>query len=81
MNQESLHKLGYGMYVVASKNGELINGQIANAVIQVTAQPATIAVSINRGNLTHEYISSSKLFSVSNFREGDPAPFYRPVWF
>ncbi|MFA5034714.1 MAG: flavin reductase family protein [Candidatus Margulisiibacteriota bacterium] len=75
MNQEFLRKLGYGMYVVASKKGELINGQIANAVIQVTAQPATIAISINRGNLTHDYISSSKIFSVSTLEKETPLRF------
>ena len=37
-----------------------INGQIANAVFQVTSDPPTVAVSINKKNLTHEYITVSK---------------------
>lgn len=65
MNTRALHKLSYGIYVVTStKNGRL-NGQIANTVIQVTAEPPTIAVSINRNNLTWEFIKSSGVFAVS----------------
>ena len=65
MNIRTLHKIGYGLYIVSSKKGEKINGQIANTVFQVTAEPATIAVCINKENLTNEFIRDSKVFSVS----------------
>ena len=65
MNPKALHKISYGLYIICSKNGEKTNGQIANALFQVTAEPPTIAVSINKQNLTHEYITKSKTFSVS----------------
>ena len=35
MNARALHKLSYGLYVVTSKKNDRLNGQIANAVIQV----------------------------------------------
>ena len=44
MNMGALHKLGYGVYVVTSKKGDRLNGQIANIVFQVTAEPPTVAV-------------------------------------
>lgn len=75
MQLETLHKIGYGMYVVCSKKGSLINGQIANALIQVTAEPPTIAISINKDNLTHAYIESSKVFSVSIIDKNAPMTF------
>jgi len=53
------------MYVVSSKKDDRLNGQIANALMQVTAEPKIIAVCINRQNLTHEFIEESKVFSVS----------------
>jgi len=65
MDPKALHKISYGLYVVCSKNENKKNGQIANAMFQVTAEPQTIAISVNKQNLTHEYIDKSKLFTVS----------------
>ena len=56
MNLKALYKLSYGLYVVSSKRGNRLNGQIANTVFQITSEPPTIAVSINKDNLTHEFI-------------------------
>ena len=41
------------------------NGQIANVVFQITNTPPTIGISINKNNLTHDYITESGVFSVS----------------
>ncbi len=65
MRLEALFKVSYGMYIVTSHNAEKINGQIANTVFQITAEPPTIAVSINKGNLTHEYIKESGSFLIN----------------
>ena len=65
MNTRAFQKIGYGVYIICSKSGDKINGQIANTAFQVTSEPATIAISINKLNLTHEYIKASKVFSVS----------------
>jgi ferric-chelate reductase [NAD(P)H] len=61
----ALNKFNYGLYIVSSIAGERINGQLANTVFQVTAEPIRIAASINKGNLTHQYIMESGLFSIS----------------
>lgn len=65
MNLKALHKLTYGMYVVCSKFDEGFNGQIANTAIQVTSNPPTVLVSINRENFTWECIKKSGIFTVS----------------
>jgi flavin reductase (DIM6/NTAB) family NADH-FMN oxidoreductase RutF/rubredoxin len=65
MDKKTLHKISYGLYIICSKNNSKYNGQIANAVFQVTSEPPTIAISINKQNLTHEYIDKSKAFSMS----------------
>jgi flavin reductase (DIM6/NTAB) family NADH-FMN oxidoreductase RutF/rubredoxin len=72
MDTDILHNLSYGVYIVSSFKGGTLNGQIANTVFQVTSEPATIAVSINKKNLTHEYIESSSAFSVSVLEEDTP---------
>ncbi|MBI2850607.1 MAG: flavin reductase [Chloroflexi bacterium] len=65
MDAKALYKLSYGMYVVCSKKGNKFNCQTANTVFQITSEPPTIAVSINKNNLTHEYIEESKVFTAS----------------
>jgi flavin reductase (DIM6/NTAB) family NADH-FMN oxidoreductase RutF len=72
MNKKALHKISYGLYIVSSKKDKKFNGQIANSVFQVTAEPPTIAVSINKKNLTHEYIEHSKVFTMSILCEKTP---------
>ena len=75
MNLKALYKLGYGLHVVCSKKGDRFNGQIANTVIQITSEPPTIAVSINRNNLTHEFITESKVLTVSVLSKDTPLSF------
>ena len=72
MELETLHKVSYGMYIVSSRSGDAFNGQIANTVFQITADPPTIAVSINRNNLTAEYIRASGVFTVSILEKDTP---------
>ena len=63
------------MYIVcAAKDGKL-NGQIVNTVFQITSEPPTVSVSINKQNLTHEYIQAGKAFTVSILPEETPMPF------
>jgi len=65
MNVKALQKLVYGMYIVGAHKGEKLNGQVANTVFQITSEPPTVAVSINKNNLTHEYIKASRAFSAA----------------
>ncbi len=69
INLKALHKITYGLYVVCSKSDGKANGQIANAIFQVTSEPPTIAISINKKNLTHELIKKSKFFTISVLSE------------
>jgi ferric-chelate reductase [NAD(P)H] len=75
MNLFALTKLSYGLYIVATKEGEKINGQIANTVFQVTAEPIKVAVALNKLNLTHEMVSRTGKFSVSVLTQEAPFTF------
>ena len=75
MNHMALHRIGYGLYVVSSRKGDRHNGQIANTVFQITSEPPTIAVSINKSNLTHEYIKTSNVFTASVLSQDTPLSF------
>ncbi|MFP4050110.1 MAG: flavin reductase family protein [Thermoplasmata archaeon] len=75
MNLEALHKISYGTYVVTAKKGDKLNGQIANSVFQVTAEPPQIAVSINLDNFTHSCIEESQSFGISVLSQDTPLRF------
>jgi len=75
VNLKALYKLGYGLYIVNSRKGDRLNGQIANTVVQITSEPPTIAVSINKNNLTHEFITASKVLAVSVLSQDTPLSF------
>jgi ferric-chelate reductase [NAD(P)H] len=67
--------LSYGMYVVASFRQGKLNGQLATAVFQVTAEPPQLAVCLNCQNLTHELVKESRKFSVSILSTEAPLKF------
>jgi len=75
LDRRALYVISYGLYVVTSHLGEKLNGQIANTVFQVSSEPPRIAVSINKSNLTHEYISKSGVLAVSMLEQSTPMTF------
>jgi flavin reductase (DIM6/NTAB) family NADH-FMN oxidoreductase RutF/rubredoxin len=75
MDLTTLSKISYGMYVVYSKKGDKLNGQISNTVIQVTAEPPRVLICINKENLTHQYIQKSNVFSISILEKDTPMKF------
>jgi len=74
-DRRAFRDLSYGLYIVTSRDGNRLNGQIVNTVIQVTSDPARVAVIVNKQNLTHEFISRSGLFGVSVLDESAPMTF------
>jgi flavin reductase (DIM6/NTAB) family NADH-FMN oxidoreductase RutF/rubredoxin len=65
MNIEAFFKITYGLYVVSSRSDNKINGYIANAVFQVTAEPAQFAIACNKDNFTAGLIKQSRVFAIS----------------
>lgn len=75
LDLESLFNLSYGMCIISSKKDNDFNGCIVNTAFQITPEPPMIAVSVNRQNLTHEYITKSKVFVISVLAEETPLEF------
>ncbi|MFC2032334.1 rubredoxin [Chloroflexota bacterium] len=61
--------------MIGFRKGDKLNGQIANTVFQITSEPPTIAVSINKNNLTHDFIKSSRVFTASVLCQDTPLSF------
>ena len=66
----ALNKITYGLFVLTAwdKEGK-VNGCIVNTVMQVTVSPNTVAVAVNKQNLTHDMIMDSKEFTASVISE------------
>lgn len=73
VNGKALWTISYGMYVVTARSGGKANGQIANAVFQVTAEPPRVAVAINKDNFTHGLIREGGWFAFSVLADTVPA--------
>ncbi len=69
MDQNALFKLGYGLYVLTTKDGEKQNGCIVNTVMQLTSTPNRIGVAVNKQNYTHNMLMENKVFNVSILSE------------
>ncbi len=74
MDNTVLFDLSYGVCAVTTWSDGRAVGCIANSVMQVTASPMTLAVSIHKDNYTHDCIRSAGKFAVSILHEKtDPA--------
>jgi flavin reductase (DIM6/NTAB) family NADH-FMN oxidoreductase RutF/rubredoxin len=72
MDTKVFRKISYGVYIVTSWDGDHINGQAANGVMQVCSRPPTIATAINKENLTHQFIQKSGVFAISIIAQDAP---------
>ncbi|HUT83071.1 MAG TPA: flavin reductase [Thermodesulfobacteriota bacterium] len=72
MDPKSFFKISYGVYIISSKRGGRFNGQVANAMMQVTSDPPQIALALNKNNLTHEFIKDSGVFTLSILSQDAP---------
>lgn len=69
MNLKAFFKLSYGLYIISTENYGKKNGYVANTAFQVTAEPAQIAISCNKDNLTCGMIQESGKFSISILKQ------------
>jgi flavin reductase (DIM6/NTAB) family NADH-FMN oxidoreductase RutF len=81
LDRRAFRDLSYGLYIVTSREGERLNGQIVNTVIQVTSEPPRVAVIINKQNLTHAFITQSGVFGVSVLDDTATMTFIGPFGF
>jgi len=75
MDPKAFYNLSYGLYIVTSRIKERYNGQAANAVMQISNDPATVALSINKQNLTHDFIRESGVLGISILEQDTPLSF------
>lgn len=69
MNTKVFRNLSCGVYVITTWDEGRPTGCIANSVIQVTANPPMVAVTLNHDNYTTQCISERGKFAVSILAE------------
>ena len=79
LDPKALFSLSYGVYIVSAPYEKGCpsgcNGQIANAVMQVTGEPPCLAVCLHKENLTTACVGESGVFSVAVLEEAAPMTF------
>ncbi len=65
MDKKALYQLSYGVFMLASKAGDKVNGCITNTCMQVANSPTRVAISVLNTNYTCDLIKESGIFALS----------------
>lgn len=77
----ALFKLGYGLYVLTTNDGEKDNGCIVNAVMQLTSEPNKVAVAINKQNYSHDTVIKTNKLNINCIAESAPFSLFQNFGF
>lgn len=69
IDKTALYKISYGLYVLTTNDGKKDNGMICNTVMQVTSNPLTIVVGINKSNYSCETVLRTKKMNIVTLSE------------
>lgn len=64
INTNAFRNLSYGVYIISTLDGDRPTGCVANSAMQITSEPATIAVSMNHDNYTNSCIEKTGKFAL-----------------
>ena len=81
LDPKAMFKIGYGLYVVTSNNGEKDNACIVNTVSQLTDTPLRVAVNINKMNYTHDIVKKSGVLNVNCLNNEAPFSVFQKYGF
>ena len=65
MDKKALYNLSYGVFILTTKAGDIVNGCVTNTCMQVANDPVRIAISVLNQNYTCELIKQSGVFALS----------------
>ncbi len=80
-DNEALYKIGYGLYVVTSKDGNKDNALIVNTVTQLTDSPNRVGVTINKENYSHHIIKRTRKMNVNILSTDAPLSLFEQFGF
>lgn len=65
MDQKTMYKLTYGLFVLTSASEGRDSGCIINTAGQVTSRPNRISIAVNKDNFTHDLVKEHGSFNLS----------------
>ncbi len=74
---DALYQIGYGLYVLTTRDEHKDNGCIVNTVMQVTSTPVVVAVAVNKQNMTCEIIRKTGEFNINSLTKDTPFEVFR----
>lgn len=77
LDPKALYQIGYGLYVLTTRDGRKDNGCIVNTVMQITSTPPLIAVGVNKQNYTCGLIQKTRALNINTLTEGTPFEAFR----
>ena len=81
LDPKALFKIGYGLYVVTTKDGDLDNGLIVNTVSQLTDTPLRVCVNVNKLNYSHDIIKKTGILNVNCLNINAPFSIFQQFGF
>ena len=66
-----MHEMPYGLYIIGCREGDGINGMMADWVMQVSFEPRLVAVSFENDSNTLKHVSEHKAFTVNMLAQDD----------
>ena len=69
MDKEIFKNMTYGMFVLSTKHEGRDVGCFINTAVQITSDPVTIAISVNKNNFTNKAIKKEKRFALGILSE------------
>jgi flavin reductase (DIM6/NTAB) family NADH-FMN oxidoreductase RutF len=75
IDPRALFTLNYGVYILSTGYEGKFNGQIINALMQLTADPICMAACLHKDNYTTELVEKSGRFSISVLEDAVPLKF------
>ena len=64
MNENTMQKFSYGLFVLTSNDGQKDNGCIINTGLQLTSQPQKVGIAVNKANYSHDVIANTRKFNL-----------------
>ena len=69
IDAQTLHNIGYGLYLLVARQGDKDNACIINVAQQVTSNPLQLMICVNKANLTHDMVLRTLKFNLCPLSE------------
>lgn len=80
-NGAALHAIGYGLYIVTTRENGKDSGLVVNTVAQVASNPTVLAVGINRSNHSCGVVQRTGKLNVNVLTENAPFSLFQRFGF